>query len=54
MSKLPLKKCVFLFTELACYIVACMKELAATGLVEVHVVRWPVNAVAPFKFSLEG
>jgi len=54
MSKLPLKKCIFLFTELAGYIVACMKDLAATGLVEVHVVRWPVNAVAPFKFSLEG
>jgi glycosyltransferase involved in cell wall biosynthesis len=48
------KRCLFLFTELAGYILACMKELAARGDVEVHVVRWPVNAVAPFKFSLEG
>lgn len=31
-----------------------MKALAARGDVEVHVVRWPVNSVAPFKFDLEG
>jgi glycosyltransferase involved in cell wall biosynthesis len=48
------KKCLFLFTELAGYIVACMKHLAANQPAEVHVVRWPVNAVAPFQFSLEG
>jgi glycosyltransferase involved in cell wall biosynthesis len=51
---IPRKKCLFLFTELAGYIVACMKKLAETQHVEVHVLRWPVNAVAPFKFSLEG
>jgi len=48
------KKCLFLFTELAGYIVACMKTLAESQHVEVHVVRWPVNAVAPFQFSLKG
>lgn len=53
-DQLPEKKCLFLFTELAGYVVACMKALAATGKVQVHVVRWPVNAVAPFQFSLEG
>ncbi len=51
---IPRKKCLFLFTELAGYIVACMKALSETQHVEVHVVRWPVNAVAPFQFSLEG
>ncbi len=50
----PRKKCLFLFTELAGYIVACLKTLAETEHVEVHVVRWPVNSVAPFQFSLEG
>ncbi len=50
----PRQKCLFLFTELAGYIVACMKTLAHTQHVEVHVVRWPVNSVAPFQFSLEG
>ena len=48
------QKCLFLFTELAGYIVACMKKLAETQQVEVHVIKWPVNAIAPFRFSLEG
>ena len=48
------KKFLFLFTELAGYIVACLKQLSDTYPVEVHVVRWPVNQVAPFQFSLEG
>ena len=48
------KRCLFLFTELAGYIVACMKKLAESQDVEVHVIRWPVNAIAPFQFSLEG
>lgn len=48
------KKIVFLFTELAGYIVACMRHLASKNEVEVHVVRWPVNAVAPFQFSLNA
>jgi glycosyltransferase involved in cell wall biosynthesis len=49
-----MKKCLFLHTELAGYMLACMKYLAETKNVEVHVVRQPVNAVAPFKFNLEG
>lgn len=50
----PTKKCLFLFTELAGYILACMKKLASSGTAEVHVVRWPVNSVAPFEFDLQG
>ncbi len=48
------KKVLFLFTELAGYIVACMKKLAEMPGVQVHVVKYPVNQVAPFKFLLEG
>lgn len=51
---IPRQKCLFLFTELAGYIVACMKKLAESQNVEVHVIRWPVNAVAPFRFALDG
>lgn len=53
-SGIPRQKCLFLFTELAGYIVACMKTLAASQHVEVHVIRWPVNSIAPFQFELEG
>ncbi len=47
------KKVLFLFPELAGYIVSCMKQLAAEPGLEVHVVRWPVNAIAPFEFRLD-
>lgn len=42
-------KALFLYTELAPYVVACMRRLAEAYEVEVHVVRWPVNAEAPFE-----
>jgi len=45
------KKILFLYFELAGYVVACMEKLAAKYDSEVHVVRYPVNAVAPFKFN---
>jgi|SRR5688572_16481880 len=54
MSLQPRHKCLFLFNELAGYLVACLKKLAERPDVEVHVVRWPVNAEAPFKLSFEG
>ncbi len=41
-------KALFLYTELAPYVVACMQRLADRHGVHVHVVRWPVNAEAPF------
>ncbi|MBL0340386.1 MAG: glycosyltransferase [Bacteroidetes bacterium] len=49
-----MKRYLFLYTELAGYMVACMKKLAANRNVEVHVFKYPINAIAPFQFSLEG
>ena len=46
------KKCLFLLTELSGYLISCLKNLSETQLAEVHVVRWPVNTIAPFKFDL--
>lgn len=48
------KKCLFLFNELAGYTVSCLKKLSVQEHVEVHVFKFPVNQVAPFRFSLEG
>ena len=42
-------KFLFLYTEIAEYVLACCNELANHG--EVHIVRWPVNKEAPFKFE---
>ena len=54
MDTKPRKKCLFLFNELAGYAVSCLKKLSAQEHVEVHVFKFPVNQVAPFRFSLEG
>lgn len=48
----PKKKALFLYYELAGYVVACLEKLAATFPVEVHLVRYPVVQVAPFNISL--
>ncbi|MFM1931248.1 MAG: hypothetical protein RL226_551 [Bacteroidota bacterium] len=45
-----MKKVLFLYTELAGEIVSCFNALANEG-VDVHVVRWPVKAEAPFEFD---
>ena len=42
-------KFLFLYTELADYFLKCCEELTKEG--EVHIVRWPVNNEAPFKFA---
>lgn len=42
-----------LYTELAPYVLACLRALAQRG-VEVHVVRWPVNNEAPFALDITG
>jgi glycosyltransferase involved in cell wall biosynthesis len=42
-------KVVFLYTELAGYFLKCCEELSKTA--EVHIIHWPVNKEAPFKFS---
>ncbi len=40
---------LFLYTELAEYFLKCCEELSKEA--EVHIVRWPVNKEAPFKFT---
>ncbi len=45
-----MKKILFLYTGLSGYFEACIRELN-TRNVEIHIVRWPVNKVAPFQFS---
>lgn len=49
-----LKRFLFLYTELAPYVLACVKALVEQHDVEVHVVRWPVNAEAPFELDFAG
>jgi glycosyltransferase involved in cell wall biosynthesis len=41
---------LFLYTELASYFLAGVKELTKNGH-SVHIVRWPVNKEAPFQFD---
>ncbi|MFB6257812.1 MAG: glycosyltransferase family 4 protein [Flavobacteriales bacterium] len=43
---------LFLYTELAEYFMACARRLHRTEGVEVHIVRWPVNSEAPFRFHV--
>lgn len=42
---------LFLYTELADYFLKACEKLAA--IAEVHIVRWPINNEAPFKFTNE-
>lgn len=44
-----MKKILFLYTELAEYVLASMEATKAHN-VELHIVRWPVNKEAPFEF----
>jgi glycosyltransferase involved in cell wall biosynthesis len=43
-------KFLFLYTELADYFLSCIRFLSDRADVEVHVIHWPVNPEAPFKF----
>ncbi|MFT4678132.1 MAG: glycosyltransferase involved in cell wall biosynthesis [Flavobacteriales bacterium] len=43
------RRILFLYTELAEYVLACIEQLEKED-VEVHVVRFPVNSEAPFEF----
>lgn len=47
-----MKKILFLYTSLADYFLNCLKTLAATEKYEIHLVRWPIKAEAPFKFEI--
>ncbi|NND77599.1 MAG: glycosyltransferase family 4 protein [Flavobacteriales bacterium] len=46
---MKLAKILFLHSELAKYFIASLKELSKKA--EVHVVHWPINSEAPFKFD---
>jgi glycosyltransferase involved in cell wall biosynthesis len=46
------KNILILYTELAGYTVACLKTFCRIyPEIKIHLVRWPVNAEAPFDFS---
>lgn len=42
---------LILYTEIAGYTLASLDAVLNTGKANVHLVRWPVNAEAPFQFS---
>lgn len=44
-------KVLFLYSELAEYFMSCVRVLAAKPNVEILLVRWKVNAEAPFQFQ---
>lgn len=44
-------KVLVLYSEIAGYLVACVRRFADLHAAEVHVVRWPINPEAPFRFS---
>lgn len=45
------KRVLFLYYELAGYFIASVKQFANQYPVDVHIVRYPINSVAPFKFD---
>lgn len=45
------RKVLFLYSELASYVMACLSELASRPGIEIHVVHFPVNPEAPFQLS---
>ena len=44
---------LFLYSEIASYTLSCVNELLKRGE-EVQIIRWPVNAEAPFEFDFDG
>lgn len=48
------KKILFLYFELAGYFTACLEYLVDKHEVDAHVIKYPVNAVAPFSFDLKN
>ena len=45
------KKILFLYSEIAGYLLSCVEHLTAHYEVEAHIVKWPVNKEAPFVFK---
>lgn len=48
------KKALFLYYELAGYFMASLQKFVEAYPVEAHVIRYPVNAVAPFKINSDN
>ena len=46
-----MKKVLFLYSEISPYLMSGVERLALDHGAEVHIVRWPVNPEAPFKFK---
>ncbi len=44
-------KVLILYSEIAGYVVACVERYVELYGGEVHIVRWPINPEAPFKFD---
>lgn len=44
-------KLLFLYSELADYFLACVRKLASTYEVEIHIMHWTINKEAPFAFD---
>jgi len=51
--KKDLTKILFLYTELAGYMVASMNFLAKNYSVEIKIIHWQINEVAPFEFNFQ-
>lgn len=53
MKQSPNRKLLILYSELAGYTVACLNYFATVHPdVEIHLVSWPVNPEAPFRFQI--
>jgi len=48
------KRALFLYYELAGYFIASLEKLVDDYPVEAHVIRYPVNAIAPFNISVKN
>lgn len=48
------QRVLFLYTELAPYVLACIERLAKEHDVEAHIVRWALNKEAPFDLAFDS
>jgi glycosyltransferase involved in cell wall biosynthesis len=51
---IPRKKAVFLANALSGYFVACLNKMVEEFPIDAHVVKYPVDAIAPFEFNLQN
>ena len=50
----PVLNIVFLYTELAGYVLTCLEALGTKDNIRLTVVHWPVKSEAPFELPAEG